>query len=264
MRADFSDRETAVVEQLAAAQDLSKAAVLRQALRLYQLVHERLKAGETMSFSGDKERIAQFIGTDVYPAVADRDPDHGKIGSGHICKHGVRWPHPCEPCDDAVWEHQKGEDSLKEADRLTDWVRRAMRFIDLCDADAGGYDELHEDAEQLTVEGYSRFGLDPDDPGTCIAALEYRNLAALSPPPDSRGDVALREAISFDPPASFSLRLVQAVSAMFAEHGMHRRLAKHMGVSEARVSQMFRYGNLTIGTIERLLIARAALSDGRT
>jgi len=32
-----------------------------------------------------------------------RDPDLGKIGPGHVCKHGIRWPHPCQPCDDAAW-----------------------------------------------------------------------------------------------------------------------------------------------------------------
>ena len=35
---------------------------MRQALRLYQLVHERLRAGEKMSFTGDQQRIVEFIG----------------------------------------------------------------------------------------------------------------------------------------------------------------------------------------------------------
>lgn len=26
------------------------------------------------------------------------DPDLGNIGPGHVCKHGVRWPHGCVPC----------------------------------------------------------------------------------------------------------------------------------------------------------------------
>lgn len=35
------------------------------------------------------------------------DPDLGKIEAGHVCKHGVRWPHACGPCDDAAWKaHQ--------------------------------------------------------------------------------------------------------------------------------------------------------------
>lgn len=62
MTLNLSEREMAVVEQLAADADMSKTAIMRQALRLYQLVHERIKAGETMSFSGDKERIALFVG----------------------------------------------------------------------------------------------------------------------------------------------------------------------------------------------------------
>jgi len=45
------------------------------------------------------------------------------------------------------------------SDMVEDWVRRAMRFIDLCDADAGGYDDLHDDAEILTNSGYYLFGI---------------------------------------------------------------------------------------------------------
>jgi phosphopantetheinyl transferase len=26
------------------------------------------------------------------------DPDLGDIGKGHVCKHKVRWPHPCYEC----------------------------------------------------------------------------------------------------------------------------------------------------------------------
>lgn len=71
MTLNLSAREMAVVEELAAVQELSKTQLLRCALRLYQLVHERLKAGETMSFTGDKERIALFIG-----------PGFGEQGNG--------------------------------------------------------------------------------------------------------------------------------------------------------------------------------------
>ena len=62
MTLNLTLREMAVVEDMAKRHGMSKTAVLRQALRLYQLVEERIKAGETMSFSGDKERIALFIG----------------------------------------------------------------------------------------------------------------------------------------------------------------------------------------------------------
>lgn len=31
------------------------------------------------------------------------DPDLGRIGPGHICKHGIRWPHACDECDEAAW-----------------------------------------------------------------------------------------------------------------------------------------------------------------
>lgn len=40
----------------------------------------------------------------VADVVTWKDPDIGNIGPGHVCKHGVRWPHECKPCADANWE----------------------------------------------------------------------------------------------------------------------------------------------------------------
>lgn len=62
MTLNLPDAEMAYVEARAAECDMSKTAVVRQALRLYQLVTERAKAGEQMHFSGDAERVALFIG----------------------------------------------------------------------------------------------------------------------------------------------------------------------------------------------------------
>jgi len=31
------------------------------------------------------------------------DPDLGELKPGHVCKHGVRWPHRCDPCAEAAW-----------------------------------------------------------------------------------------------------------------------------------------------------------------
>jgi hypothetical protein len=30
------------------------------------------------------------------------DPDAGPIERGHVCKHGIRWPHECRECFDAL------------------------------------------------------------------------------------------------------------------------------------------------------------------
>lgn len=67
MTLNLSEREMAVVEEMAKEADLSKTALIRSALRLYQLVSQRIRDGETMSFSGDKERIAMFIGPSFAP-----------------------------------------------------------------------------------------------------------------------------------------------------------------------------------------------------
>lgn len=58
-------REMAALDALAEHHQMSKTAVMRQALRLYQLIHERLRAGETMAFSGDEGRSALFLGIGI-------------------------------------------------------------------------------------------------------------------------------------------------------------------------------------------------------
>lgn len=62
MTLNLSEREMAALDSLASSKDLSKTAVMRQALRLYQLVDARMAAGERMFFSGDEHRQIEFIG----------------------------------------------------------------------------------------------------------------------------------------------------------------------------------------------------------
>lgn len=62
MTLNLSEREMAVLDAMATDKDMSKTAIMRQALRLYQLVDVRLKAGERMMFSGDGQRMVEFIG----------------------------------------------------------------------------------------------------------------------------------------------------------------------------------------------------------
>jgi len=58
----LSQKEWAAVAQIGADQELSTSAVLRQAVRLYQMHLYRLKAGETLSWSGDEQRAKDFAG----------------------------------------------------------------------------------------------------------------------------------------------------------------------------------------------------------
>lgn len=67
-----------------------------------------------------------------------------------------------------------------------EWIKRAMRFIDLCDADAGNYQDrgLHNDAADLTREGFGLFGMGND---ASIADLEH---ALLRDEPQAREDTS--------------------------------------------------------------------------
>ena len=56
MTLNLTDAEMAVLEKLAAEKELSKTAVIRQALRLYQTVNLRLGEGEKLFFEDEAEK----------------------------------------------------------------------------------------------------------------------------------------------------------------------------------------------------------------
>lgn len=51
-----------------------------------------------------QEAISRILGSAFAGGGVNDDPDLGQIERGHVCKHGIRWPHPCQPCDDAAWQ----------------------------------------------------------------------------------------------------------------------------------------------------------------
>lgn len=56
MTLNLSDADMALLEELCMKKDLSKTALVRQALRLYQMVDYRMSVGEKMFFENDKTR----------------------------------------------------------------------------------------------------------------------------------------------------------------------------------------------------------------
>jgi len=61
MTLNLTDAEMSALDELSQKKELSKTAVLRQALRLYQLVNQRIDRGEKMFFEdeekGDKAEV---------------------------------------------------------------------------------------------------------------------------------------------------------------------------------------------------------------
>ncbi len=62
MQIDLAEREQQAVSEMAREMGVSEQAVMRQALRHYQLLRSRLADGETFSFSGDQARLDKFTG----------------------------------------------------------------------------------------------------------------------------------------------------------------------------------------------------------
>ena len=61
MTLNLTDAEMQVLEELALKKDLSKTAVLRQALRLYQTVDARLERGEKLVFEDKGDKKAELV-----------------------------------------------------------------------------------------------------------------------------------------------------------------------------------------------------------
>jgi len=63
MTLNLTDAEMTVLEQLSARKEMSKTAVLRQALRLYQMLDARLSQGEKLFFERDltKEKAELMV-----------------------------------------------------------------------------------------------------------------------------------------------------------------------------------------------------------
>lgn len=74
MTLNLSEKEMDAVEKLAAETDMTKTGVMRQALRLYQMIHHRYNQGETMSFSGDPKRAMLILGPG-FPMESDTEKD---------------------------------------------------------------------------------------------------------------------------------------------------------------------------------------------
>jgi hypothetical protein len=56
MTLNLTDAEMRVLEELCVKKDLNKTAVLRQALKLYQMVEARLDRGDRLFFEDDKTK----------------------------------------------------------------------------------------------------------------------------------------------------------------------------------------------------------------
>jgi hypothetical protein len=61
MTLNLTDQEMVVLEELSAQKDLSKTALLRQALRLYQMVDARISRGEKLFFEDPDKQKAELM-----------------------------------------------------------------------------------------------------------------------------------------------------------------------------------------------------------
>lgn len=56
MTLNLTDAEMAALEELAERKELSKTAVIRQAIRLYQMLDQRMSRGEKLFFEDETEK----------------------------------------------------------------------------------------------------------------------------------------------------------------------------------------------------------------
>lgn len=61
MTLNLTEPEMKVVEDLCAKKEVSKTTLLRQALRLYQMVEGRMERGEKLFFEDDEKKKAELM-----------------------------------------------------------------------------------------------------------------------------------------------------------------------------------------------------------
>lgn len=61
MTLNLTEREMSMLEELSRKKDLTKTALVRQALRLYQVIDARLDDGEKLFFEDEKARRAEVM-----------------------------------------------------------------------------------------------------------------------------------------------------------------------------------------------------------
>jgi hypothetical protein len=61
MTLNLSETEMAVLEELSQKKDISKTALLRQALRLYQVVDSRIAEGEKLFFEDTEKKKSEVM-----------------------------------------------------------------------------------------------------------------------------------------------------------------------------------------------------------
>lgn len=78
---------------------------------LYESETENLKialrvlidAASRYDVCGPTRSVKEDLARGVVLGEAALDPDLGRIKPGHVCKHGIRWPHSCAECDDDAY-----------------------------------------------------------------------------------------------------------------------------------------------------------------
>lgn len=58
---NLSEKEMRVLEQLCEKKDMSKTSILKQSLRLYQMVEGRIERGEKIFFETDKKEKMELV-----------------------------------------------------------------------------------------------------------------------------------------------------------------------------------------------------------
>ena len=61
MTLNLTNQEMTVLDELSAQKDLTKTALIRQALRLYQLVDARISRGEKLFFEDQEKQKAELM-----------------------------------------------------------------------------------------------------------------------------------------------------------------------------------------------------------
>jgi len=175
----LTDDEQAAIERLMTEQELSRPQIFRCALRSYQADHERRKAGETVTWSGDAQRARDFAGPLATPPVVEEGRRETAIGAAYLAIYGDGM----DPL-----EHPEG---WEYATTIADAILALTPVEGVGDRYSASGDHVVDADERNTFQVVAINRIDGDS--LAIGVAEAMN-AALSTPVAAQGD-EVREAL---------------------------------------------------------------------
>jgi hypothetical protein len=134
--------------------NLSTELFIRAAIKAVENMPADVRLTHAVNFLGKAlDAVADYI--DGVPVKAAEPAKSAELKG--VCKHGIRWPHACQPCADAAWEAR--DKTFSESSAITQFARLHL-------------DPIHAFLSEVEAEHRRAVTKFPDASGSMTALTE--------------------------------------------------------------------------------------------